>query len=255
MDLRLLLAEPTAEEREAVDGVVTSPAEQGWDGRAVRGGHDARAQRHLLLPALRAVQRRVGWISEGAMSYVCAQLKVPPADAYGVASFYHMLSLEPRPARVVHVCDDLTCRLRGAEELIASAGGDVERAPCLGLCERAPAALVTEAGPDPREWQPAPPTAPALEAPEPSQVTQCYLVPQAGESGLRLLRRVGVVDPMSLDDYRAHGGYAALRTALELGADGVIAEVTASKLLGRGGAAFLTGVKWGAVAHAAAKPH
>src|SRR5215210_851505 len=155
MDLRLLLAEATAEEREAVDAVVTSPAEQGWDGRAVRGGHHARAQRHLLLPALRGVQRRVGWISEGAMSYVCDRLKVPPADAYGVASFYHMLSLEPRPARVVHVCDDLACRLRGAGALIAAAG-EVERAPCLGLCEYAPAALVTEAGPDPREWQVAP---------------------------------------------------------------------------------------------------
>jgi NADH-quinone oxidoreductase subunit F len=81
------------------------------------------------------------------------------------------------------------------------------------------------------------------------------VVPQAGDPQLRLLRRVGVVDPLSLDDYRAHGGYAALRTALELGPDGVIAEVTASKLLGRGGAAFPTGLKWGAVAGAAAHPH
>ena len=55
---------------------------------------------------------------------------------------------------------------------------------------------------------------------------------------LRLLRRVGIVDPASLDDYRAHGGYAALRRALALGPDGVIREVTDSKLLGRGGAAF-----------------
>src|SRR5919201_657899 len=187
MDLRLLLAEPTAEEREAVDGVVTSPAEQGWDGRAVRGGHDARAQRHLLLPALRAVQRRVGWISEGAMSYVCAQLKVPPADAYGVATFYHMLSLEPRPARVVHVCDDLTCRLKGAEALIESAGVEVARSPCLGLCDRAPAALVTEAGAAPREYAIAPATRQALQSSEPPQVAEGHL-PQFGSPGLRLLR-------------------------------------------------------------------
>jgi NADH-quinone oxidoreductase subunit F len=253
MDLRLLLAEPSEEEREAVDAV-TRPAELRSDGRVVRGGHEARDQRHLLLPALRAVQRRVGWISEGALAYVCSRLRVPPADAYGVATFYHMLSLEPRPARVVHVCDDLACRLKGAEALIESAGVEVERSPCLGLCERAPAALVTEAGLEPREYAIAPATAADLADPEPPQVTKCCLE-QAGSPVLRLLRRVGVVDPTSIDDYRAHGGYAALRRALELGPEGVLREVTASKLLGRGGAAFPTGIKWGAVARAPERPH
>ena len=79
--------------------------------------------------------------------------------------------------------------------------------------------------------------------------------PQSGRSGLRLIRRVGVVDPGDLDDYRAHGGYEALRRALSIGPDLVIREVTDSKLMGRGGAAFPTGVKWNAVAHAAVRPH
>ena len=61
--------------------------------------------------------------------------------------------------------------------------------------------------------------------------------------------------PTSLDDYRAHGGYAALRRALEIGPDAVIREVKDSKLLGRGGAAFPTGVKWEAVARQPARPH
>jgi NADH-quinone oxidoreductase subunit F len=77
--------------------------------------------------------------------------------------------------------------------------------------------------------------------------------PDAGSR--RLLRRVGVVDPTSLDDYRAHGGYAALPRALAMGPDAVIAEITASKLMGRGGAAFPTGRKWAAVAAQAAQPH
>ena len=80
-------------------------------------------------------------------------------------------------------------------------------------------------------------------------------LPQRGEPGLRLLRRVGVADRASLEAYRAHGGYESLRHAFVLGAEGVIREVTAAKLMGRGGAAFPTGVKWAAVAKAAALPH
>jgi NADH-quinone oxidoreductase subunit F len=71
----------------------------------------------------------------------------------------------------------------------------------------------------------------------------------------RLLARMGTADPESLDSYRAHGGYRALARALELGPERVIEEVTASKLLGRGGAAFPTGRKWDAVRRQAALPH
>jgi NADH:ubiquinone oxidoreductase subunit F (NADH-binding) len=80
-------------------------------------------------------------------------------------------------------------------------------------------------------------------------------VPQAGAPDLHLLRRVGVVDPTSLDAYRTHGGYAALRRALDLGPEGVLREVNDSKLLRRGGAAFPTGRKWEAVAQAPVHPH
>src|SRR5207302_2896181 len=71
---------------------------------------------------------------------------------------------------------------------------------------------------------------------------------------LRLLRRVGVIDPESFDSYRAAGGYAAFRRALELGPEGVIRELTDAKLLGRGGAAFPNGRKWDAVAGTPARP-
>src|SRR5216117_2862311 len=128
MDLHLLDSEPTAEEREAVDALLGAPT-SGWDGgvrdpvrdtHVAFGGHEARAQRHLLLPALRAVQSHVGWISEGALNYVCTRLTVPPADAWGVATFYALFSTTPRPKRVLHVCDDIACKCRGADELIAS---------------------------------------------------------------------------------------------------------------------------------------
>jgi formate dehydrogenase iron-sulfur subunit len=64
--------------------------------------------------------------------------------------------------------------------------------------------------------------------------------------------RCGVIDPRSLDDYRAHGGYKGLKRALSLGSDAILAEVTASGLRGRGGAGFPTGIKWKTVAQAKA---
>ena len=79
--------------------------------------------------------------------------------------------------------------------------------------------------------------------------------PQAGQAGLRLLGRIGVADPESLDDYRAHGGYAAFAARWSSGPDGVIREVLDSRLMGRGGAAFPTGRKWDAVARQPRRPH
>jgi NADH-quinone oxidoreductase subunit F len=230
VDLRLLDAEPSDAEREAIDAVVGAA-----DANGTRISRSDRGSRHLLLPALRAAQRRVGWVSPGALGYAARRLTVPPADAYGVASFYALLALEERPADVLHVCDDLACRLAGA-----AVPPGAHPSPCLGLCERAPAALRTIAGPEPREEQ-----VPAESPP----------LPQLGSPELRLLRRVGVVDPASLDSYRALGGYSALRRALELGPSGVLREITDAKLLGRGGAAFPTGVKWEAVARQPARPH
>ena len=281
MDIHLVPgAEETPAERAAVDAVLGEP-ESGWEGGArrggaagntARGGHDARGRRHLLLPTLWSLQERIGWISPGGLNYVCKRLTIPPADAYGVATFYALLAVDPRPPRVVHVCEDIACRCHGSQELIAqleerfgsegrlSDDGSATwyRSPCLGQCDRAPAAMLTVAGEEPQEHVAAPTSGAGVldllagaEA-RPGPVTR---LPQEGEDGLRLLRRVGRVDPASLDDYRAHGGYAALRRAIELGPEGVIRELKDSKLQGRGGAAFPTGVKWEAVARQPARPH
>jgi formate dehydrogenase iron-sulfur subunit len=66
--------------------------------------------------------------------------------------------------------------------------------------------------------------------------------------------RAGVTDPLSLDDFIAHGGYRGLRRAIEIGAEAVIAEVTESGLRGRGGAGFPTGIKWKTCFDAPATP-
>ncbi|MEV4758643.1 NAD(P)H-dependent oxidoreductase subunit E [Micromonospora sp. NPDC049559] len=281
MDLHFLDAVADAEERAAVDELLGEP-DSGWDGgqrhlddwRTTRGGHAARSRRDQLLPALHAVNDRVGWISQGALNYICQRLTIPPADAYGVATFYALFSVRPRPKRVVHLCTDIACKAAGVDAVRAGvraelgppgrdAGGVVwQESPCLGVCERAPAALVLEAGrpalghvvaPVGTEQALLAARAPVVElAPEPDPA---LAVPQAGDPGLVLLRRIGVADPTSLDDYRAHGGYQALREAFRLGPAGVIREVTDAKLVGRGGAAFPTGRKWDAVARQPADPH
>jgi NADH-quinone oxidoreductase subunit F len=283
MDIHLMQAAPTAAERAAVDALL-GPPESRWEGgeraegddaRLARTGHETRAQRHLLLPALHAVQDACGWISEGALNYIAERLTVPPAEAYGVASFYALFALEPRPGRVVHVCDDVVCAGAGAADLAAAleaehgpageGGPDAavlwERSPCLGLCERAPAVLLQRAGEGDRAVAPASAAGvgEALGGRAPAEaVPVTEIAPQTsepGDPGLRLLRRVGRVDPTSLDDYRAHGGYLALRHALDIGPGGVLREISDSKLVGRGGAAFPTAVKWEAVARAPERPH
>ncbi|NUP19999.1 MAG: NADH-quinone oxidoreductase subunit E [Streptomyces sp.] len=276
MDLHFGDSKPTDDERAAVDALL-GPPESSWEGadrsdadlRWARGGREARDRRDLLLPGLHAINDRIGWISEGALDYLCRRLTVPPSEAYGVATFYAMFSLKPRPATVLHVCTDLACAAAGAGELCAGiearlglgSGVSVERSPCLGLCERAPAALAIKAGDPVRTAVSAPATVHdavlAASAPDsaPEEPAAAMAVPQAGDPSLVLLGRVGVVDPLSLDDYRAHGGYTALRRAFELGPAGVIREVTDSGLVGRGGAAFPTGRKWQATASQPDHPH
>jgi NADH-quinone oxidoreductase subunit F len=256
------------------------PPESSWEGAArdemraadlrwARGGREARERRDLLLPGLHAINDRIGWISDGALDYLCRRLTVPPAEAYGVATFYALFSVKPRPATVLHVCTDLACAAAGAPELCSGieerlgpgSGVSVQRGPCLGLCERAPAALAIRAGDPVRTAVSAPATVAqavlAASAPDsaPEEPPAALAVPQAGQDGLMLLHRIGVADPASLDDYRAHGGYSALRRAFELGPAGVIREVTDSGLVGRGGAAFPTGRKWQATASQPDRPH
>jgi len=254
MDIRI--HEPRADEAEraAVDSVLGPPQEL-W-------GHEARSKRDLLLPALHAVQDRFGWLTPGALNYISERLTVPPAELFGVATFYHLFSMTPQPSRVVHVCDDIACRVKGAEKLCAemeTAGVAWKRSPCLGQCERAPAALVIEAGQSPKSF----PVAPirsvddvVVGADREAQARQrAALSNDHSSAPLQLLRRVGRVDPTSLQAYRADGGYAALKRAFELRPEGVIQEVLTSNLMGRGGAAFPTGRKWDAVSKAPARPH
>ena len=259
------------------DGGERTPA----DDHVARGGRAARSRRDLLLPVLHGLQDEVGWISRGGLEYACRRLDVPPAEAFGVASFYDRFALTLAPPVVVSVCDDIVCKCAGADDLIAELEAKVGRAgaakdratwrrsPCLGLCDRAPAATVERfgAGGARAEGRLAPASAEGVAAMlgevSGSGLPTTWGAPHApegapavwGDPVVKLLRRVGKIDPESIDSYRAAGGFSALRRALEIGPEAVIREVAESKLLGRGGAAFPTGRKWDAVARAPVRPH
>jgi NADH-quinone oxidoreductase subunit F len=276
VDLHLTDGRSTNAEKAAVDGVL-GPPHSGWEGglRLEVDGHVAfgtAARRDLLLPVLHAIQSRVGWISAGALNYVALRLNLPPAEIHGVASFYAMFCLSPRAPIVAHVCDDIACLARGAEALCVeleknfgpAGSSSVQnratwlRSPCLGLCERAPAALISAAGETPRERVVAPATSNSIRSalhdaqlerlPRERDALEARIsAPQSGSPQIRLLRRIGEIDPSSLDDYRRSGGYEALRLAIQIGPEQIVREVIASRLLGRGGAAFPTGKKWEAL--------
>jgi NADH-quinone oxidoreductase subunit F len=279
MDLHFHGPEPTEAEKAAVDCVLGPPT-SAWAGGArnveneghssLLGGHVARSRRDLLLPALHSVQSRFGWVPPGALDYICRRLSVPPAEAHGVVTFYHLFSLTPQPLAVAHVCDDIACRIKEAERLCAElehvlgpeSEGKWKRSPCLGLCEQAPAALILISGESPRAISLAPAaTADIATARGSAAASQNGFdslrqsVPQFGNRALRLLGRIGRIDPESLDAYRTSGGYSALARAVEIGPNGTTREVLTSKLMGRGGAAFPTGRKWEAVSKAPARPH
>jgi NADH-quinone oxidoreductase subunit F len=201
---------------------------------------------------------------------------VPPADAWGVATFYALLSTNPRSRVVLHVCDDIACKARGADKVCArvekelgepaahAPHGDTTtisqldptwlRSPCLGMCEQAPAAFLQVAMGRPREMLMGGLTPDGaaklieglrggLSASEPG-----FKAARRARSDEKLLRRVGAVNFGDVNAYKASGGFTALEKAFEMGAEAIIKEVSDSKLMGRGGAAFPTGRKWAAVA-------
>ncbi len=106
--------------------------------------------RSAALPALAAAQRVHGWCSPQAIEQVACVMRLTPAYLISVASFYDMLETVPGGRHSVYVCTNISCSLRGADELYeavrAAAGDDAEfnvRAfECLGACDLAPMASV-----------------------------------------------------------------------------------------------------------------
>ena len=204
-----------------------------------------------LLPALHATQNIYGWISEEAAAEVAKSLRVPLADVHGVIEFYSLFYNDQVGRKFIRVCTDQACALKGADGLLAhlcrhydvEAGQTtedlsltIERSPCLGLCEQAPAALVdddaeTNITPDFHSYD--------LGIPRSLVYGSMRLLTANCGNGTTTLAK--------------YGEYSAYKKALTMTPEAVIAETDkASGLVGRGGAAFPTGIKWGGAAKAQA---
>jgi NADH-quinone oxidoreductase subunit F len=201
------------------------------------------------LPVLQSLQAAGGSLDGHTLGAVADALGLSDARVFGVASFYTLLSTRPRAAKVVRLCDGPVCMLRGAGAAraaveVAAGGWAVERCSCLGLCDRAPAALV---GMEP--CGPIPADRPGEILAGRRGVGPSYATPLPGEVR-RAMARVGRIDPDSLDSALEAGAYQALAAALAQDPARVLETVERSGLRGCGGAGFPTGRKWRLVAAA-----
>ncbi|MBK8933153.1 MAG: NAD(P)H-dependent oxidoreductase subunit E [Chloroflexi bacterium] len=206
--------------------------------------------RSALLPLLHEAQAIYGWLPREVQEAVSRTLRVPLADVHGVVEFYAMFYNEPTARRVVRVCEDIACTLRGADAVAqaieaelglqpgeTSADGRVtyERVPCLGMCEHAPNGLNgTRLAGDL--------TATAV----PDFLAGVHPEPEPKIYGTPLLKlgRIGKMDPLSFKDYLAHDGYVGLRRVMQYTPEQIIQIMESSAILGRGGAMFPIGLKW-----------
>ena len=205
-----------------------------------------------LLPALHAAQRAYGWLSEPVAAGIAKSLRVPLADVHGVIEFYTLFYDRPVGRRIIRICTDIACAIRDADAVLkhtcahhgiqpgetkADGSLTVETSPCLGLCEHAPAALVDdEAETNIRLAE---------------NTYDLGRPPSVVGGSIRLLTGNCGRGTTSLE---THGSYAAFQKAISMTPDEVVAEIKASGLVGRGGAAFPTGIKWEGAAAAPGSP-
>ncbi len=205
-----------------------------------------------LLPALHAAQRLYGWLSEPVAAEIARRLNIPLVDVHSVIEFYSLFYNEPVGKRIMRVCVDPACALRGGDGVLRhlcshhgvepgqttpDGSVTVESSPCLGLCEQAPAALIND-----------------------QAETNIDLATNSYELGrprsivggsLRLLTANCGHGSTSLAQY---GEYLGLKQALAMRPAQVVDMIKASGLVGRGGAAFPTGIKWEGAAAAEGSP-
>ncbi len=213
-------------------------------------GVEARAGRFpgpSLIPALQAIQERLGWLPREELEALSRDVRRPLYEIEGLVSFYPHFRTEP-PAKVaLHVCHDLSCWLQGADQRIAAlrerygdqAEVEFTEVSCIGRCDVGPAVAVNEC--------------PAATEDADALITGA----RTGHRAEPVPRAYSDGAPWPNDPYPpGEPRYAALRALLagEIDGDQVITALQDSGLRGMGGAGFPAGRKWGLVAAQAATP-
>ena len=200
-----------------------------------------------LIPALHAIQDRVGWLPREELVTLSREVRRPLYEIEGLVSFYPHFLTEPPKTVTLHVCHDLSCWLQGADERIAElrerygrdADVDLVEVSCIGRCDAAPAAAVN--------------SCPMLADEADALITAA----RAGQMAAGRLRRYGGDTPWPNDPYaQGQQRYGVLRRMLsgDLDASQVIGILQDAGLRGMGGAGFPTGKKWELVAAQAGTP-
>ncbi|MDG2122164.1 MAG: NAD(P)H-dependent oxidoreductase subunit E, partial [Verrucomicrobiales bacterium] len=199
-----------------------------------------------LLPLLHAFHDRDGHLSEPALRAVSDALRIPIAELFGTVTFYHHFSQQPDGKNQPRVCTGNVCCLNGGNQILetlASEPGGAVPMPCAGRCDSMVPVIVGDKVLTGTTAESLTHTPTPVPPPNPGEIEECCF---------RHIRKQG---RHTLDGYRATGGYAAFENALKnLTPEDVINVVTESKLAGRGGAGFPTGIKWKAVRDAGGDP-
>jgi NADH-quinone oxidoreductase subunit F len=207
--------------------------------------------RDSLLPVLWDVQTAFGYINPEAVHLISHTLRIPEADIYGVIGFYSLFYDQPTSDTIIRLCTDPACGLANADQLLHTVCSrlglsdvgttpdskyTIEHATCLGLCEHAPAALISHRGQG--EFSHAPVTSV-------DDLLNGQAKPHQAVIGGNPLVLLHGIEPENAQSLQNYGDYAALRHALhDMTPQEVIQQIQDSGLIGRGGAAFPTGVKW-----------
>jgi len=210
-------------------------------------------EQNIALEVLTNLQDVPGGLSSVSITDAARAMHVPSHKAYGMATFYSMLSFGERK-NILRVCDGPVCWLKRASEtqaaLETTAGEEwtVERSSCLGLCDRAPAALVNDEQAGPVTSADTPKVCEGWRG-TPTDYSQ----PRDGEVRV-MMANVGEIDPDSIESALEFDVYGGLKSALQMKPEEVLDLVESSGLQGRGGAGFPVGRKWKFVAGAKGSP-
>jgi len=199
------------------------------------------------IPALHAAQRVHDYCSPTAIEQVAAVMRLTPAYLTAVATFYDMLETEPKPPHDVYVCTNISCSLRGADELyeaMIAAAGDADRVnvrafECLGACDIAPMASVDGEYVGPLEPEDADRiVAGDLPSDKLLRHRKC-----ADPDGRLLFDGIDEPGLNTIEVYERRGGYEALKRSLDMSRGEVLQQISESGIRGRGGAGFRMGQK------------